>query len=240
MKRIRFLSAMVLALSPVSAMAHGVWLASQHGELAVVYGHGAEQDSYDTAKVTSVTICPNGSACAPATPVGHETYVSLPKPEVPSVITVEFNNGFWSKDAAGEWQNMPKDAVAGATEGGQYLKHAVYLTGTVPTIGTPVGQVLEIVPLADPYGLKMGDMLPVQVMFDGAPLPNAEVVIDYVNDTDAAPLATDADGKAMIPVRNQGLNVIAVSHAAPFPDPTKADETGHTATLSFMLNHAEE
>jgi uncharacterized GH25 family protein len=238
MKTTVLLAALVTGLAPLTASAHGVWLQSQHGELAVVYGHGAEQDSYDTAKITSVMVCPGGSACAPATPMAQGSHATLPVPAEASAIAVEFDNGFWSKDAAGEWHNMAKDAVAGATEGGQYLKHAVYLTGPVATIGTPFGQTLEVVPLADPYALKAGDELAVQILFDGAPLAGAEIVADYVNATDAPPIVADADGKAMVIVRNQGLNVLAVSHSAPHADATKADETGHTATLSFMLGHA--
>jgi nickel transport protein len=240
MKRVFPSLVLVAALSPAAALAHGVWLQSQHGELAVVYGHGAEQDSYDPAKVTSVMVCPDGAGCTAATPDNKGSHVTLAVPEAPSALVVEFDNGFWSKDANGEWHNQPKDAVAGATEGGQYLKHAVYLTGPVGTVGTPLGQTLEIVPLADPFALKMGDALEVQVLFNGAPFAGAELVADYVNDTDAAPVVADAEGKAIVPLRHQGLNVLAVSHAAPHADPAKADETGHTATLSFMLGHAGE
>ncbi|MGL4236520.1 DUF4198 domain-containing protein [Tabrizicola sp.] len=240
MKTSLILTALIAGLAPAAALAHGVWLQSQHGELAVVYGHGAEQDSYDTTKITSVMVCPDGTACVKAPLNQHGSHATLAVPEAPSVITVAFDNGFWSKDAAGEWHNMPKDAVAGATEGGQYLKHAIYLTGPVASVGTPLGQVLEIVPLSDPYALKAGDELAVQVLFDGAPLAGAEIVADYVNATDAAAAIADAEGKAMVVIRNQGLNVLAVSHAAPHADAAKADETGHTATLSFMLGHAGE
>lgn len=236
MKRTLTLAALLASLAP-AAFAHGVWLESQHGDLAVVYGHGADQDSYDLAKITSVLICPGGEACVAAALTEHATHATLPVPDAASAIVVEFDNGFWSKDAAGEWHNLPKDAVAGATTGGHYLKHGIHLTGSIGPVGTPFGQVLEIVPAADPYALHAGDSLPVQVLYNGEPLPGAEIIVDYVNASAAAPIVANAEGKAMVPVRNQGLNVIAVGHSGPSLDPAKADKTGHLATLSFMLSY---
>ena len=230
----------LLSLAPVASHAHGVWLEMQHGQLAVVYGHGAEEDAYDPAKLTSIAVCPAGTACAPAATVAHETHVTLPMPEAASVITAAFDNGYWSKDAAGEWQNTSMDLVPGAVEGGQYLKHVTYLSGPIAGGHKPMGLPLEIVPLADPFAMKAGDMLPVQVLLNGQPLAGAEVTADYVNATDAPAILTDADGKAMIPVRNQGLNVLAASASEPHPEPAKAQEIGHTATLSFMLAHGGE
>ena len=232
--------AALLAGVPAATQAHGVWLEMQHGELAVVYGHGAEEDSYDPAKLTSISICPGGGTCAPATTTVNPTFVTLAMPAEPSVITAEFDNGYWSKDAAGDWQNLSKDMVPGATEGGRYLKHVTYLSGPIAGGSKPMGMALEIVPLTDPFAMRAGDVLAVQVLLNGAPLAGAEVTADYVNATDAAPVVTDAEGKAMVPVRNQGLNVIAVSHSEAAPDPTKADEIGHTATLSFLLAHGGE
>jgi nickel transport protein len=231
--------ALLLGFVPYTSHAHGVWLEMQHGELAVVYGHGAEEDAYDPAKLTSIMVCPGGTDCAAAPTVVHETHVTLPMPDAASVITAAFDNGYWSKDAAGEWQNSAMDLVPGATEGGQYLKHVVYLSGPIDGL-KPMGLPLEIVPLADPFAMKAGDMLPVQVLMNGKPMPGAEITADYVNATDAAAIVADADGKAMVPLRNQGLNVLSASASEPHPEPAKAQEIGHTATLSFMLAHAGE
>lgn len=230
----------LLSLVPVASHAHGVWLEMQHGQLAVVYGHGGEEDAYDPAKLTSIAVCPMGTGCAPAATIAHETHVTLPMPEAASVITAAFDNGYWSKDAAGEWQNTSMDLVLGATEGGQYLKHSIYLSGAIAGGHKAMGLPVEIVPLADPFAMKAGDLLPVQVLMNGKPLAGAEITADYVNAVDAAPILADADGKAMVPLRNQGLNVLSVSASEPHPEPAKAQEIGHTATLTFMLAHAGE
>ena len=232
--------ACLLGVTPITGHAHGVWLEMQHGELAVVYGHGAEEDAYDPTNLTAIALCPAGAACSPATTVAHETHVTLSMPEAASVITAPFDNGYWSEDSAGEWQNTSMDLVPGATEGGRYLKHVTYLSGPIAGGHKPMGLPVEVVPLVDPFAMKAGDMLPVQVLMNGKPLAGAEITADYVNATDAAAIVADADGKAMVPLRNQGLNVISVSTSEPHPEPTEAQEIGHTATLSFILAHAGE
>ena len=39
-------------LLPVTASAHGAWVAERWGNLGVVYGHGAGDDPYDPARIT--------------------------------------------------------------------------------------------------------------------------------------------------------------------------------------------
>jgi hypothetical protein len=47
------------------ASAHAVWLEIQHGALVVVYGHGAEDDAYDPAKLTALDLCDTAGSRAP-------------------------------------------------------------------------------------------------------------------------------------------------------------------------------
>jgi hypothetical protein len=119
----------------------------------------------------------------------------------------------------------------GATEGGQYLKYATHLVDHLKAPGQALGMALEIVPQADPFALSAGANRPVQVLLNGQPLAGAEIVQDYVNMPDAAPIIADAEGKASVPLRNQDLNVIAVFESEPHPDPIRADEIGHAAVL---------
>jgi nickel transport protein len=241
MKRIQRPLSLCLILSAPMAQAHGIWLEVQHGDLAVVYGHGAESDAYDPAKITGMAQCDGAAACTPLTWTDRTSHVALAVPEGQAIITATMDNGFWSQDAAGEWHNVAKDALPGATEGGQYLKYTTYVLDHFEGAATPTGMTLEIVPLADPLEMQMGDSLPVQVLLNGQPAAAIEITGDYVNDSDGAPIITGPDGRADIPLRNQGLNVILASASEPHPDPAKADEIGHTATLAFMLHfHGEE
>lgn len=227
-------------LTGQAATAHGIWIAESHSNLAVIYGHGASDEAYDPAKLTSLRGCDAAGACADIISEPLPTHVEIARPAGMTLLSATFDNGYWSKDAAGEWQNLPKTEVPGATEGGQYLKYTTYVLDHLTLPVTPAGLTLEIVPMADPMTLSAGDILTVQVLFHGAPAVGAEVIADYVNDGDAAPVLTDADGMAQIVVRNQGQNVLAVSMSETPADLTLADEVGHTATLAFSLMHGEE
>ncbi len=77
----------------------------------------------------------------------------------------------------------------------------------------PIGQTLEIVPLANPYALEEGASLPVQVLYRGMPLEGATIDLESLS-TDLAPMVTqmtDTDGKASFDIAQTGawkLNVI--------------------------------
>lgn len=84
--------------------------------------------------------------------------------------------------------------------------------GTSP-VTRPTGLKLEIVPQKNPYELKPGEALPVQILYEGRPLPGATVKLNNL-DFDAEPIATtrsDSAGRARfnVPLRGRWqLNVI--------------------------------
>ena len=77
----------------------------------------------------------------------------------------------------------------------------------------PTGLKLEIVPQKNPYELKPGEALPVQILYEGRPLSGATVKLNNL-DFDAEPIATirsGADGRANfnVPLRGRWqINVI--------------------------------
>ena len=71
-----------------------------------------------------------------------------------------------------------------------------------------VGFVIEIIPEANPYLLKPGDSLPVQVLYQGQPV--AGVLVDtgcrWQGKTTAKPAGrTGADGRVLVPIASRGL-----------------------------------
>jgi uncharacterized GH25 family protein len=76
------------------------------------------------------------------------------------------------------------------------------------------GLLLEIVPLRDPFALKSGDSLPVRVLFQGKPLPEANVGWQLPGDGNVARgyVRTDDKGHALIPVVRAGLMTIRLTH----------------------------
>ena len=87
---------------------------------------------------------------------------------------------------------------------------------------------------------SLGQPLRVRVLHRGKPVANVPVLVDFVNDPDGKALLTAADGTVTVPVRNQGLNVIAAKLDAPAEDQVATDKVEHLATLSFRLAHAPE
>lgn len=236
MKKILAAGLMSLVMSG-PAWAHGIWVAERHGELAVVYGHGAADDAYDPRKLTKIEGFDVVGGSLPVTVNAQNDHVLLDVDRNTAGLVAEFDNGFWSKDKSGKWHNKAKDEVADAVEGGRYVKYSVTLLKESAHAIKPKGLPLEIVPLADPMRLGMGDKLTVQVLNEGTPVAGATVVADYVNDGDNDSLTTDSDGKVEVTLRNDGLNVITTSLDKDYDDKARADKIGMFTALSFSLPH---
>lgn len=245
--RFQLLRAVVAALAGAAlagaAQAHGIWFAQRAGQLALVYGDGAED--LDVVKRLPklgpvAGLDARGKAVpAPLETEGRMAFVNLE--HKPVVLTATMNNGLWSRDAAGKWHGKGKDEVAGATLSGRFMKYATHLVKLPEAALAPVpGLALQIVPVGAKFPQHIGDPLTVQVFYEGRPLPHAKVWRDLVTDPDGEPLQADAQGRVTLPVRNQGLNVIRAEHESASVDPGKTDRTHHFSTLSFALEHAPE
>jgi nickel transport protein len=222
-----------------AAHAHGIWTAQRHGDLAIVYGHGAGDDAYKPEKVKSaVSYLASGEKRD--SKVLHQAKNALVEPAQDAVaLTVILDNGIWTKGPDDKSVNKPKSQVPGA----QSASHSIKINTTILKSGAslkPTGQGLEIVALADPMTLKMGDDLPVQVFADGKPLAGVPLYVDYVNDGHAQSNKTDQDGKVTLFVRNDGLNVIGVSHIKKTTGNAEINQVSYFATLSFTLPHGED
>lgn len=236
--RISLAAALIGAL-PGLAHAHGIWVAQRHGDLAVVYGHSAGDEAYKPERVKSaVSYLASGEKREGRILPQAKNALVEPAADSAALIVI-FDNGIWTKGADGKSVNKPKREVAGA----QSASHSIKINTTILKTGAslkPTGQGLEIVPLVDPISLKMGDDLPVQVFTDGKPLAGVPLYVDYVNDGHAKSSKTDADGKVTLFVRNDGLNVIGVSHAKTMSSNAEVDQVSYFATLSFTLPHGED
>jgi nickel transport protein len=229
-------------LSAASAQAHGIWFAQRSGELALIYGEGA--DDLDMVKrqplISAVT-----AYDASGTPVSTALEVSglllVDTKEKPAIVAAVLDNGTWSKTPEGKWLKKGKNEVPGALTSGHNFKYAVHLRSPLRGALPPLpGHTLQIVPIDATLPDKLGQDLRLRVLYKGKPVAGALVLNDFVNDPDAKPLESGADGTVVIKVRNQGLNVVTALLAAPPEDPVKTDKVEHLASLSFVLAHAPE
>lgn len=227
----------------MAAQAHGIWFAQRSGDLALIYGEGG--DDLDAAKrLPLIKSIAGYDAAGRSVPTALEAAGKLALVDLreqPAVVAAVLDNGVWTKSADGQWLKKPKSEVAGAIASGHNFKYAVHLRAplTQPLAALP-GHALQIVPIDAALPAMRGQPLRLRVLYRGKPAAGVPVLADFLNDPDGEPLLSAADGAVTLPVRNQGLNVIAAKHDAPSDDPAATDKVEHLATLSFRLAHAPE
>lgn len=119
----------------------------------------------------------------------------------------------------------------------------------------PVGQRIEIVPLADPTTLAPGQSLAVQILYQGQPLPGALLAATHTQhgitarSTTSAPASdddhskdhyafsarTDAQGQVTVPITHAGYQLLRVTHMIPPPDDADFDYASYWASLTFYV-----
>ena len=105
----------------------------------------------------------------------------------------------------------------------------------------PVGHKLEIVPLKNPINLRLGDYLPVKVLFNGKPARFLRVYATYsgfsTGDDFAYATSTNGEGIAKIRIIHWGPHLIKARMELPAPDnlKDKCNKLAYTATLTFEI-----
>jgi hypothetical protein len=119
----------------------------------------------------------------------------------------------------------------------RYSKHVKTIIPVGEGSGDPcrvVGLTLEIVPLRDPLRVKVGEALPVRVLFQGKPLAEANVGWQHPGDGNTARgyVRTDGKGEALIPVAKVGLMTVRLTHMTR-PRAAEYEWESFWATLTF-------
>ena len=123
----------------------------------------------------------------------------------------------------------------------QFTKALINVAGSDSSFCKPVGHALEIIPMANPAGLKVGDYLPVQVLFKGKPARFSPVYATYsgfsTKDDFAFATITDSKGQAKIRILHHGPWFIKSKIKLPAPDELKdkCNELSYSATLTFEV-----
>ena len=102
-------------------------------------------------------------------------------------------------------------------------------------ITKPIGHMLEIVPMQNPYTLKGEATLPIKVLFRGKPLENA--LVDIARLSVASPekqeMRTNAKGEATFTIDTQGSWIVNVIWAVPNTDQSTAEFESYFSSLTF-------
>lgn len=216
------------------AGAHGLWTEQRRGNIEVVYGHGAEDSAFKAQKISGAWAYDLQGKMIPVTVQRLEDHARLQPLKPPAVMAVALNNGMWTKNTDGKWINQGRTQVPGGTASSQTFKYSLAIYQ--PEARLPQLDKLNfvIVPQADPLNVGVGKPLAVQVLVDGKPAAGIKLIGDYRGAPDQISAETDAEGRASVLVRNEGLNIIAAQTSIPVKDNKDIESRGLFTSLSFV------
>ncbi len=124
----------------------------------------------------------------------------------------------------------------------RYSKHVKTLLqagNATGNIGAPLGYPAELVPLENPYDLRVGAALRVRALVDGQPVGNQFIMAGGRNPTGARlpvfTTRTDTNGVARIPLRAAGAWYVKFIRMVPVSADTAVDYESKWATLTFEI-----
>lgn len=216
------------------ASAHGLWTEQRRGNIEVIYGHGAEDNAFKSRKVSGAWAYDSHGKMIPVTVQRLVDHARLQPLKPPAVLAVALDNGRWSQTAEKKWINEGRSRVPGAVESIHTFKYslAIYQPGAELPALAPLK--LLIMPEVDPLTVGPGKPLAVRVLLDGKPMAGVKLIGDYRSAPDTVSTETDAEGRAQVLVRNEGLNVIAAQVEVPVKDDVDVTARGLFTSLTFL------
>ncbi|BBO89525.1 DUF4198 domain-containing protein [Desulfosarcina ovata] len=265
--------------------AHNLWLNPDNYfpavgttvEIGIGWGHKypanrVDQQIRDGQLEAIQAVDPNGGT-VDLTKISTGKYqLAIDKPGA-WLITARIKPGFFTMTPEGrKWGN--KKAVENAVKCTNFhiqAKTVLIAGGSAKNLGGAAGQSVEIIPITDPSGIKAGDELAVQVLFNGKPLADASLKATYAGfgpqgmdhhhqkppaKPEGAPpkppadgkkpprhkshypveTTTDAQGKAVLQLKNSGYWMIMLSHRCPFADSATCDEYMYNMAFTFEVS----
>lgn len=232
-----------------SASAHFSWLETVSGEGAAtrvqaVFGHHLTPErTLDAARVPRV-LAHTAAGAKHALPRDQAGWLH----EAPDsrVIGGEVRPRYWSRTTAGGRNGSRRDFpdAFSCRASDDAMKTVVTpAAGSAPdpqAVSVIVGHTLEIVPLADPASLAVGERLPLRVLFRGEPWqgPLRATWEHYpaANDDDyPVALETDAAGYAELPLSRSGRWLVHATTQGEYHDLEVCDRQAWNASLTFGL-----
>jgi len=243
----------VMALLPVwiatSAQAHMFWLnasnyAPEAGEtiwIELGFGHKYPRDEMmKEGRLDRICALDSKGKEWPVEEIFPAFYQFTPKTEGAYQIMAVMKPGFVSKTADGFKLGSKKDFPDAP-----YCFAFRMSTKTLITVGGKKADVsqqtqnpLEIIAMTSPADLKVGDTLPLKVMFEGKPLAGATVSAVYEGFTEekhhwAQEAETNADGLVQVKLTTKGPWLFTNTHKETYPDKAECDDYSYRASLTL-------
>lgn len=140
-----------------------------------------------------------------------------------------------------DWRKRHNEAAKPGKERYSKYAKALLLVGASNGFAAhKVGFIIEIIPEADPYSLKPGDALPIQVLFRNQPAADLQIEAAWASRAAGKSKITvvgrtDAQGRVRVPLPEAGLWRIHTIKMERCGDPQAADWESFWASLTFEL-----
>ncbi len=232
MKKVFPLLAAALFIGQVDA--HGLWTEQRRGNIEAIYGHGAEDNAFKAEKISGAWAYDSHARMIPVTVERLDDHARLQPLKPPAVLAVALDNGPWSLTPDKQWINQGRSKVPNSTQSLHTFKYSltIYQEGAQQPKLDKLKMV--IVPEVDPLKVGPGKSLTVRVLIDGKPAAGIELIGDYRGAPHQVSAVTDAEGRAQVVVRNEGLNIIAAEVSLPVANDADIETRGLFTSLTFI------
>ena len=217
-----------------SVLAHGLWTEERRGNIEVVYGHGAEDNAFKAEKISGAWAYDAAGKMIPVTVERLADHARLQPLKKPAVLGIALDNGAWSKTPEGQWINQGRSQVPNSTQSLHTYKYSVAIYAEDAKLPALDQLKLVIVPEVDPLKVGPGKPLPVRVLVDGKPMKGVKLIGDYRSAPHEVSAVTDAEGRAQVTVRNEGLNIISAEVSLPVENDADIETRGLFTSLTFL------
>lgn len=221
--------ACLLALSG-SLHAHSIWTEPTEGEdnvfVVAFGGHDGELEQYDLKRLSAIrAVGANGEKLGMDWQRMGMAILLKPQGET-AVLTLAYDNGYWSTLESGRSVNQPMNEVKGAVKGVHAMKYHKHQAAFTPAALAVQGQPVELLLSEQP---QVGKPFDVQVLVDGRPASGMEVAFN-----EQGVQSTYSDDRGMVSMIAQpGLNMLWTGTRTPLVDDPAATELSIEYTLVF-------
>jgi len=233
MKKVLFLGVILTLLTVSPLFAHDTWVAQEGDALAVMWGHDGKSDPYKPTFVKNVKAFDAAGQDVGVTIKPEETRAVLAPAKATALVALLFETGAWVKTPEG-YKNVSKREAKDVLESWKGSAHNKNIWQWHDNFAKPLGYKFEIVPLKNPLTLKVGESLPVQVIYDGKPKEGLEVKAGGGH-ADQKGVITDKDGKANVTINQGGMQVIKTSLRTPLQNDPDADLLRESTNIVFQI-----
>lgn len=237
----RWLQELLLAVASLPLLvqptfAHVIWFPPDQGgyKLRLSEFDETTSESYDPAGLLNITAYDNARHVVPISLLTQVSPISVvPQGDI-AALTAAYDQGFWVRDdnEGMDVEHDPDKDLGYLTKNQQVsigydnfvqeLKYTKALYDWSNSLAQPFGLPLEVVPLKNPFNVKTGEKLPIEVLFQGQVVNNADV--EYLDD----PQNVNQNDITYIPIGADGLQPIEVDYST--------DATANTPQIYYATS----